>query len=93
MEDVTKYESPEIVPTDLPFARPDRSISSNIPEIGDFIWTWMADSENRKHWYYGNKVTLKEYHDTFKDADIKSKIALLVSTYPNLVYTYEKNGQ
>jgi hypothetical protein len=76
----------------LPWAKQDRSVSSDIPEVNDLVWCYWHDEINFRNLYYGNKVDLYDYNDQNKESDIKSKIPTLASDYPDIKYQYFKNG-
>lgn len=90
--DIPELFRGEIGSTDLPWARQERSESSNIPEVGDWVWVFMHDEENFKNFYYGDKVTLKQYHEHLKYLDVKTALPLLQSTYPDLKFNAYANG-
>lgn len=78
---------------DLPWARQDREMSSNIPEINDYIWVYPHQKEFWRNWYYRNKVDLKLYnlHKDF-ETTIKANITGMSGVYPYVKYNLLPNG-
>lgn len=80
-------------PLDLPWAKSDREMTSNIPNIGDYIWVWFEDVKYWRNAYYGNKVDLKLL-GMHKEFELLIKPKLLASgitvtgTYPNVKYQF-----
>lgn len=98
MEGRIKFYIPELMADlgsdEYPWARQDRSETSDIPEIGEYVWVYWHDEEYKRNPYYGNKVTLKAYHDhLIKLTTIKALIpTLLTSNYPDVKFKYLANG-
>ncbi|MCP4650354.1 MAG: hypothetical protein GY853_09795 [PVC group bacterium] len=60
--------------------------TSNIPEIGEYVWVEFLDEENWRNGYYGNKVTLRDYHEH------NETIGSMSGNYPNIKYIKLANG-
>jgi hypothetical protein len=75
------------IPKDMyPWVMPNTEWSSNVPEIGDFVWVEFLDEENWRNGFYGNTVTLREaYSHT-------SAIGSITSIYPDVKYITLANG-
>jgi hypothetical protein len=86
--------------SDLPWALPDNTSfggsdeygESKIPEIGSLIWIYFEDFLKKKAFYL-NGINLKNFgpHSLFED-NVKSNITGFSSSYPDIKYTYYKNG-
>lgn len=68
------------------WARHDREMTSNIPEIGDYVWVWFYDEVHWKKAFYKNKVDLLGKHDHGKT------IGSITTAYPNVKYIRFSNG-
>ncbi len=76
----------------LSWARQNREFTSDIPEIDDLIWFYFEKESIHENAFYGNKVTLKEYHDHLKyEEEVKSNVEA-ESNYPDVKFIYLKNG-
>jgi len=69
-----------------PWFKMDRESSSNIPEINDYVWCWFIDERYHKQGYYGNKLTLLEYHEH------NQTIGSITTAYPDVKYWKFANG-
>ena len=69
-----------------PWARQDRELTSNIPEVGEYVWVYFLEDRYHRKAYYQNKVTLKEYHEH------NETIGSLSGSYPNIKYIKVANG-
>jgi len=75
------------IPKDLyPWVFSDGEFTSNIPEIGDYVWVEFRDKDNWRNGFYGDKVTLKDYHEHGET------IGSITSVYPDCKYLRLKNG-
>jgi len=74
-----------------PWARQDREWSSEIPEIGFYVWVYFTDEKYLKKPYYANYVDLKDhhYHDSYED-NIQTEVGS-ETEYPNVKYIYFPN--
>jgi len=70
----------------LHWARQDGEFSSNIPEIGEYIWISFEKEDYWKNPFYGNKVTLKDYHEH------NLTIGSITTLYPDVKYIRGANG-
>jgi len=75
------------IPKDLyPWVFSDGEFTSNIPEIGDYVWVEFLDENNFRNGFYGDKVSLKEYHEH------NETIGSITSSYPAVKYLRLANG-
>ena len=75
------------IPKDLyPWVFSDGEFSSNIPEIGDYVWVEFLDEENWRNGFYGDKVSLRDYHEHGET------IGSITSSYPSVKYLQLANG-
>ena len=69
-----------------PWVYQDAELTSNIPEIGDYVWVEFLDEANFRNGFYFNKVELKDYHEH------NETIGSIVSVFPDVKYLKLKNG-
>lgn len=78
----------DIAKADLPWAKPDREWTSNIPEKGEKLWIFFEDEKNWRHPFYKNKLNLKGYNND----NHNKTIGQMTAEYPNVKYILLKNG-
>jgi hypothetical protein len=76
----------DLQPSQYQWARQDREWTSNIPEIGDFVWVWFQDEEFYRKPYYQNKINLKNYNEQ------NESIGNISGSYPDIKYLKLANG-
>jgi len=75
------------IPKDLyPWVFSDSELTSNIPEIGEYVWVTFEDKDNWRNGFYGNSVSLKEYQEHGET------IGSVTSNYPDCKYLRLANG-
>lgn len=71
---------------DYPWFKQEKEFTSFLPEINEYVWCWFMEEKFHRQGYFGQKVTLSEYHNH------NETIGSITAVYPNVKYIQLANG-